>query len=82
MFDAAGRGGAQGPLPTFDVVLNAKTVRGLIVGARRDLQEARAFAGEGWVRTVYSLDNVNGILDSLRAGHVEGRVVMRVGAEA
>lgn len=73
------------PLPIFDVVLNAKTVRGSIVGTRKDLQEALAFAGEGKVRTVYSedsLDNVNAILDRLRAGQVEGRVVMRVGTEA
>ena len=34
-------------LPIFDVVLNAKTVRGSIVGTRKDLQEALDFAGEG-----------------------------------
>ena len=38
-------------LPIFDVVLNAKTVRGSIVGTRKDLQEALAFAGEGKVAT-------------------------------
>lgn len=73
------------PLPIFDVVLNAKTVRGSIVGTRKDLQEALAFAGEGKVRTVCSedqLDNVNDILDRLRAGEVEGRVVMRIAAES
>ena len=72
-------------LPIFDVVLNAQTVRGSIVGTRKDLQEALAFAAEGKVRTVCSedrLDNVNAILERLRAGEVEGRVVMRIGAEA
>lgn len=69
------------PLPIFDVVLNAKTVRGSIVGTRKDLQEALAFAGEGKVRTVYTeepLDQVNSVLGRLRSGEVEGRVVMRV----
>jgi propanol-preferring alcohol dehydrogenase len=72
------------PLPIFDVVLNAKTVRGSIVGTRKDLQEALAFAGEGKVRTVFSeeaLDDVNAVLDRLRAGTVEGRVVMRIATE-
>lgn len=31
-------------LPIFDMVLNAKTVRGSIVGTRKDLQEALEFA--------------------------------------
>jgi propanol-preferring alcohol dehydrogenase len=72
-------------LPIFDVVLNAKTVRGSIVGTRKDLQEALAFAGEGKVRTVYTeepLEAVNAVLGRLRSGEVEGRVVMRVSAEA
>ena len=48
-------------LPIFDVVLNAKTVRGSIVGTRKDLQEALAFAGEGKVHTVYSEDRIENI---------------------
>jgi propanol-preferring alcohol dehydrogenase len=39
-------------LPIFDVVLNAKTVRGSIVGTRKDLEEALAFAAEGLVKSV------------------------------
>ena len=69
------------PLPIFDVVLNAKTVRGSIVGTRKDLQEALAFAGEGKVRVVYSvdtLDNINEIFGRLREGDIEGRVVLRL----
>lgn len=68
-------------LPIFDVVLNAKTVRGSIVGTRKDLQEALAFAGEGLVRTTYtedSLDNINAVFTRLRQGDIEGRVVMRL----
>lgn len=69
------------PLPIFDVVLNAKTVRGSIVGTRKDLQEALAFAGEGKVKSVYSvdtLDNINGVLTRLREGRIEGRVVLQM----
>ena len=68
-------------LPIFDVVLNAKTVRGSIVGTRKDLQEALDFAGEGKVRTVYSedkLDNINAIFERMRRGTIEGRVVLRM----
>lgn len=72
-------------LPIFDVVLNAKTVRGSIVGTRKDLQEALEFAGEGKVRTVCSedrLDNINAVFDRMREGRIEGRVVMRLTDEA
>jgi alcohol dehydrogenase, propanol-preferring len=66
-------------LPIFDVVLNAKTVRGSIVGTRKDLQEALAFAAEGKVAAHYSidkLDNINRIFDRMKKGAIEGRVVM------
>jgi propanol-preferring alcohol dehydrogenase len=72
-------------LPIFDVVLNAKTVRGSIVGTRKDLQEALAFAGEGKVRGVCRedrLDNINAIFARLKRGDVEGRVVMRIADDA
>ncbi len=68
-------------LPIFDVVLNAKTIRGSIVGTRMDLREAIAFAGEGKVHTVYTedkLENINDIFDRMRKGTIEGRVVMRL----
>jgi propanol-preferring alcohol dehydrogenase len=68
-------------LPIFDMVLNAKTVRGSIVGTRKDLQEALEFAGEGKVRAVCTedrLDNINEVLDRMRQGRIEGRVVMRI----
>jgi len=70
-------------LPIFDVVLNAKTVRGSIVGTRKDLQEALAFAGEGKVRTTFTedrLDHINAIFARMKGGDIEGRVVMRIGA--
>jgi propanol-preferring alcohol dehydrogenase len=71
-------------LPIFDVVLNAKTIRGSIVGTRMDLQEALAFAGEGKVHTVYTedtLENINGIFDRMRQGAIEGRIVMKLAEE-
>jgi len=72
-------------LPIFDVVLNAKTVRGSIVGTRKDLQEAIDFAGEGKVHGICSedrLDNINAIFARLQRGDIEGRVVMRIAPDA
>ncbi|WP_205230256.1 alcohol dehydrogenase AdhP [Azospira oryzae] len=68
-------------LPIFDVVLNAKTVRGSIVGTRKDLEEALAFAGEGKVKTHYSTDrieNINDIFGRMKAGHIDGRIVLNI----
>jgi alcohol dehydrogenase, propanol-preferring len=67
------------PLPIFDVVLNAKTVRGSIVGTRADLIESLAFAGDGLVTSHYStdrLENINQVFDRMKAGAIDGRVVM------
>lgn len=72
-------------LPIFDVVLNAKTVRGSIVGTRQDLHEALDFAGEGKVHATCSearLEDINGIFDRMRAGTIDGRVVMRMAQDA
>lgn len=66
-------------LPIFDVVLNAKTVRGSIVGSRQDLNEALQFAADGSVHactTPYRLDDINRIFDSLRNGRIDGRAVL------
>lgn len=66
-------------LPIFDVVLNAKTVRGSIVGSRQDLNEALQFAAEGAVQactTSHPLDDINRIFDSLRNGRIDGRAVL------
>jgi propanol-preferring alcohol dehydrogenase len=46
-----------------------------------DLIEALRFAAEGKVASHYSMDrleNVNGIFDRMRAGKIEGRVVMAI----
>jgi propanol-preferring alcohol dehydrogenase len=68
-------------LDIFDLVLTRKTVRGSIVGTRQDLAEALAFAGAGKVASHYStdsLDNINAIFDRMRAGGIDGRVVMTI----
>lgn len=68
-------------LPIFDVVLNAKTVRGSIVGTRKDLEEALMFAGEGKVKCHYStdrLENINAIFSTMKQGKIDGRVVMEI----
>jgi propanol-preferring alcohol dehydrogenase len=68
-------------LPIFETVLKRITVRGSIVGTRADLVEALAFAGEGKVKSHFSwdsLDNINAIFDRMKAGQIEGRVVMRI----
>jgi propanol-preferring alcohol dehydrogenase len=68
------------PTPIFPVVLKRITIRGSIVGTRQDLAEAIAFAAEGKVTanvTVEPLDAINSIFDRMRAGKIEGRVVLR-----
>jgi propanol-preferring alcohol dehydrogenase len=67
------------PTPIFDVVLKRITVRGSIVGTRRDLDEAIAFAVEGKVRSEIKtapLSDINKIFANLKAGKVEGRMVL------
>jgi propanol-preferring alcohol dehydrogenase len=65
--------------PIFDVVLNRITIRGSIVGGREDLAEAIAFAAEGKVRSQIhrsKLDHINQVFADLKAGAVDGRVVL------
>ncbi|CCD98858.1 alcohol dehydrogenase AdhP [Bradyrhizobium sp. STM 3809] len=67
------------PTPIFDVVLKRITVRGSIVGTRRDLDEAIAFAAEGKVKaevTTAPLSEINTIFDRMKAGKIDGRVVL------
>ncbi len=69
-------------LSIFDMVLNRKTVRGSIVGTRKDLEECLDFAAQGKVAVHYTLDrleNINSIFDKMKKGQIEGRVVMQIG---
>ena len=69
------------PLPIFEIVLKGITVRGSIVGTRNDLAESLAFAAEGTVTSHFSwekLENINAIFDQMRAGTIDGRIVMEI----
>ena len=69
------------PTPIFDVVLKRLTIRGSIVGTRKDLQEALQFAAEGKVKATTEtqpLEAINDIFARLRKGAVQGRVVLQV----
>jgi propanol-preferring alcohol dehydrogenase len=68
-------------LPIFETVLNRYTVRGSIVGTRKDMQEAVEFAVEGKVKaTVHTtkLEDINKVFEAMKAGEIEGRVVMEI----
>ncbi len=69
------------PLSIFDVVLNGKTLRGSIVGTRSDLAECLSFAAEGKVKVTYTtavLEDINQIFDHMKAGKIDGRVVIEM----
>jgi propanol-preferring alcohol dehydrogenase len=71
-------------LPIFETVLNRYTVRGSIVGTRMDLQEAIDFAVAGKVKaTIHTarLDDINTVLDDMKQGNIEGRVVLDIAAQ-
>lgn len=71
-------------LPIFETVLNRYTVRGSIVGTRKDMQEAISFAVEGKVKpTIHmaKLEDINSVFDQMKKGEIEGRIVLQI-AEA
>jgi propanol-preferring alcohol dehydrogenase len=70
------------PTPIFDVVLKRLTIRGSIVGTRKDLQEALQFAAEGKITPeieMQPLESINKVLDRLQQGQIQGRVVLQLG---
>lgn len=67
------------PVSIFDTVLNGITIRGSIVGTRLDLQESLDMAAAGKVKATVAaepLENINDILDRMRDGKIEGRIVI------
>lgn len=65
--------------PIFDVVLKRITVRGSIVGTRKDLAEALDFAARGAVKTRIHparLADINRVFADLKEGKVDGRMVL------
>lgn len=68
-------------LPIFDTVLNRYTVRGSIVGTRKDMIEAIQFAVEGKVKPtvhVAKLEDINSVLYEMEKGKIEGRIVLEI----
>jgi len=68
-------------LDIFNAVLNRITIRGSIVGTRKDLQEAINFAAEGKVKanvTAARLEDVNEVFDKMKKGQIEGRMVLEI----
>lgn len=67
--------------PIFDVVLKRITLRGSIVGTRKDMAEAMEFAVRGKVRATLvhrQLEQINEVFAGLKAGKVDGRVVLDI----
>lgn len=65
--------------PIFDVVLKRITLRGSIVGTRKDLAEAIQFATEGKVQAHIhkaKLEDINRVFADMKAGKVDGRIVI------
>jgi propanol-preferring alcohol dehydrogenase len=71
------------PTPIFDVVLKRITIRGSIVGTRKDLQESLQFAAEGKAKPTTEtqpLEAINDVFDRLKRGQVNGRIVINLEA--
>jgi propanol-preferring alcohol dehydrogenase len=73
------------PVSIFDMVLNGYTLRGSIVGTRKDLEEALAFAADGKVKATIEtlpLESINDVFARLKTGRVNGRVVLGIAESA
>jgi propanol-preferring alcohol dehydrogenase len=65
-------------LPIFETVLNGITVRGSIVGTRKDLAEVYAIHAQGRTRVIHEtrqLDEVNECFEEVEKGKVKARIV-------
>lgn len=68
-------------LPIFETVLNRYTVRGSIVGTRKDMQEAIEFAVDGKVKATvhaHKIEDINEVFEEMKRGEIEGRVVLEI----
>jgi alcohol dehydrogenase, propanol-preferring len=67
------------PIPIFNTVLNGVTIKGSIVGTRKDMQEALEFAARGKVRPIIEtapLDAINEVFEKMEKGQINGRIVL------
>jgi len=65
-------------LPIFETVLRGITIRGSIVGTRKDLAEVYAIHAQGRTRVIHEvrkLDEVNNCFHDVETGHVKARIV-------
>jgi len=68
-------------LSIFETVVNGQTITGSIVGTRKDMQEAIAFALEGKVKTTVQsakLEDINAVMDKMKKGEISGRIVLEI----
>lgn len=71
-------------LPIFETVLKRLTVRGSIVGTRKDMQEAIDFAVDGKVHACIhtaKLEDINQVFDNMKKGDISGRIVLEIAKE-
>jgi propanol-preferring alcohol dehydrogenase len=71
----------QLPIPIFDTVLNGVSVKGSIVGTRKDMQEALDFAARGKVKAMIEtqpLEKINEVFQRMERGQINGRVVLTI----
>jgi propanol-preferring alcohol dehydrogenase len=69
------------PIPIFDTVLNGVTVKGSIVGTRKDMQEALDFAARGKVKAIIEtqpLEKINEVFERMEKGNINGRIVLTI----
>lgn len=67
------------PLDIFTTVLFGLTVRGSIVGTRKDMTEALEFFARGKIDPTYTvrpLGDINAIFEEMEQGRIDGRVVL------
>jgi len=70
------------PLDIFTTVLFGLTVRGSIVGTRKDMAEALDFFARGLIKPTYTvrkLPEINDIFTAMTDGEINGRVVLDLG---
>jgi propanol-preferring alcohol dehydrogenase len=70
------------PLDIFSTVLFGLTIRGSLVGTRKDMEEAIDFFARGLIHPTYKvqqLDEINDIFHEMEEGHIDGRIVMDMG---
>lgn len=68
-------------LSIFNTVINGTTIRGSIVGTRKDMEEAISFALEGKVKATVKaakLEDINTVFDDMKKGDISGRMVLEI----